>query len=331
MKKKVLMVGTGRWGSAFAIYLQRLGFELALVSHRLETQQAIERTQRSPYLPDYPFLAGTQSFLTFDYQAFPADIIFLSVPSQYLADSLAKLPKIPTAVPLVGINKGVNSESLQTIPEMVEKVFPDNPYCHLGGPCFPDGLLQPHAIAAETLAGKDPLIVEQLQNLLTSRSFRIYASDDVFGVAFLGALKNIFAIASGALSALKLNEEVFSILITRGMHEIKKLAESYQIKESTVYGLSGLGDLILTCYSAASSHNRNFGRAVVEQGSVDKVLAQMAPKVAEGYLTTQAVYRLNQQRGIESPIIDAVYQFLYHQQPLQDILQNLMQRPLKKE
>jgi len=329
--EKILIIGAGRWGSALGVYLQKKGFQVAMLCHSLSTQNQIRQKKTSPHLPNFPFQEGVQAFLNWDGQQFSPDLLLLCTPSKFLEETLASLPKFPKTLPIMGVNKGIGTSTLQTIPEMVKKKFPENPYLHLGGPCFPPGLLEEKSFVAETLACEDLNLASVWQKKISSPTFRIYISQDVLGVALLGAVKNIFAIASGALKAIHANEEAYSILITRGLHEISQLKHFYPIQDATIYGLSGLGDLVLTCYSPSSSHNVHFGELVVQLGGAEQAVAAMGNSVAEGYTTTKALHQKIQNTGVQMPIMEAIYRFLYENQPIYELLQSLMQRPLKKE
>ena len=144
-------------------------------------------------------------------------------------------------------------------------------------------------------------------------------------------MKNVFAIVAGIIQGCDLGEEAMSFFITRGMSEAKKLCQALKIEENTLYGLSGLGDVVLTCYSQKNSQNKNFGIQLGLGQRIEDTIKKMGDKVAEGYPTTEALYRLTEKYSIETPIIKTAYQTFYKGLPIQKALQILLNRPLKIE
>ncbi|MBL0691431.1 MAG: NAD(P)H-dependent glycerol-3-phosphate dehydrogenase [SAR324 cluster bacterium] len=328
---KVAVLGAGRWGSAFAIYLQRLNFSVTLYSYGEDSVRQIKGFGYSSYLPNYSFAKPINVYSDINRAVADQDLIVIAIPTPFLEDELANITNLSPKTIIIGISKGMVGKKLQLIPELVSDIFPKNSYFHLGGPCFPDGLLGKGAIASETLAGKDNKLALILQEKLSSASLRLYLSSDVKGVAFLGAVKNVFAIAAGVIEGAKLNDELRAILVTRGLTEITRLGKIFKVNPSTIYGLSGLGDLVLTCYSSQSSHNCRLGKLITEQGSVSRALELMGRSVPEGYFATKLLQQLAHKHNIDTPLIMAVYSLLYENKSVDKILISLMSRPLKKE
>jgi len=329
--QRITVLGSGRWGTAMAIYLSRKGLDVTLQCHLPEEYEQLTKTDLAPNLPDYSCDGKIRFVLDLNESIQDAQVIIVSTPVPFLPGLLDRIEQLPASTILVSINKGIERESLKTVPEIIAEYFPKNPLAHLGGPCFPDGLLSSTTPVAETLACKDEEIGQKLQELFSTSSFRVYRSHDLKGVALLGALKNIYAIMAGIADGQGMHEEVIAVLVTRGLAEMKRFCQAYDVSLETLYGLSGLGDLALTCYSLKSSHNKNFGRRLGLGETVEEVLSTMKGTIAEGYYTTKAVQKISEQLQIDLPICDMAYQVIYENKPIQEGLIELMSRPLKIE
>jgi glycerol-3-phosphate dehydrogenase (NAD(P)+) len=327
----ITVLGAGRWGTAMAIYLSRKDLSVTLQCHLQSEYDQLKTTDRAPNLPGFSCLGK----ITFEMDLFKslekADLVIVAIPVAFMRGVLARIQNLPSSTVIVSINKGIERESLQTVPEIVKEYFPDNSVAHLGGPCFPEGLLSETTPAAETLACENEALGAKLQELFSSPSFRVYRSLDLRGVALLGALKNIYAIIAGIADGIGLYEEVISVVVTRGLAEMKRFCLNQGISLDTLYGLSGLGDLALTCYSPKSSHNKNFGRRIGKGEKVADILASMGGTVAEGYYTTKAMWAISKRENIDLPLCKGVYQVIYENMSLKDSMMELMNRPLKVE
>ncbi len=327
----IAVIGAGRWGSAVAIFLAARGRAVRLWVREEEVAREIRERHTNPFLPGHAFPAELQATTSLQDAVRGADLVVLAVPAQFLRDVLARLASAQLACPILGINKGIEQESCATVPEIVREVLGSRPYAHLGGPCFPAGLLNPSTPVAETVASEDPGLARAVQELFAWRNFRPYRSADVRGVAMLGALKNVYAIGAGAAAGLGLGQESIAVLVTRALAELRRLALAMGIPETTVYGLSGVGDLILTCYSPTSSHNRAMGIALGQGRSIGEILAELGPRVAEGYYTAACVPQLVRRYEVQMPIAEGVHRVLYEGAKVTDILSEWMERPLKTE
>ena len=328
---KITILGAGRWGSAMSIYLSNLGPQIKICCHSLKTLEFIQKNDCSPYLKDFAFSNQIQA--TIDYQAATkdAELIILAVPVPFLRKIMVEIQTIKETAIFVAINKGIEEDSLKTVPQIVKEFFPLHSYAQLGGPCFPEGLISNSNPAAETLACEDEKLGFELQALFHSDWFRVYRSTDVEGVALLGAVKNVFAIGAGIVTGLGFSEESISVLITRGLAEMRRISKIYGIQQETLYGLSGLGDLVLTSYSQANSHNKNFGIQIGRGTSVEETTRLQENAIAEGFFTTRALWILGKKHQIDLPLINAIYQVLYEEKPVKECLIDLMSRPLKSE
>ena len=329
--QNITVLGAGRWGTAMAIYLSRKGLTVTLQCHLPEEYDQLSTTGIAPNLPAFNCDGNVIFELDLNKSLKDADIVIVAIPVAFMRGVLERIKGLSSKTVLLSINKGIERESLKTVPEIIEAFFPDNPVAHLGGPCFPEGLLSETTPAAETLACKDDALGQSLQELFAGPSFRVYRSNDVNGVALLGALKNIYAIIAGIADGLGMYEEVTSVLVTRGLAEMKRFCQHMHISFETLYGLSGLGDLALTCYSPKSSHNKNFGKRLGKGETIDEILSTMGGTIAEGYFTTKAVWEISQKFQIDLPLCNGIYQVIYNNKSLKEILRALMTRPLKVE
>lgn len=329
--QKITVLGAGRWGTAMAIYLSRKGLSVTLQCHLQEEYDQLIKTDIAPNLPGFSCDGKIAFEIDLNRALSDADVIIIAVPVAFMSSVLARIDQLQPDTVLLSINKGIERESLKTVPEIISTFFPNHSIAHLGGPCFPEGLLSERTPAAETLACKDDELGVALQEMFAGPSFRVYRSNDVKGVALLGALKNIYAIIAGIADGLGMYEEVTSVLVTRGLAEMKRFCQHMGISLETLYGLSGLGDLALTCYSPKSSHNKNFGKRLGKGETVDNILSTMSGTIAEGYYTTKAVWDIAQKNQIDLPLCNGIYQVIYKNKSLTEILTTLMTRPLKVE
>ena len=328
--KKIGVLGSGRWGTAMAIFLSQQGSEVTLWCYSDQEYQSLIKTDRAPNLPDYACSGKIKFTQDLHFACKEKDLLVISTPVPFLRHLLSQIQLDPAQV-IMTINKGIEQGSLQTVPELVKEYFPDQPLAHLGGPCFPEGLLSPSSPAAETLASEDQALAVRLQIFLNAPGFRVYRSSDLKGVAILGALKNVYAIIAGVAAGRGMYEEAFAVIVTRGLAEMRWLCEEMGISLETLYGLSGLGDLVLTCYSQSSSHNKNFGLRLGRGETAQEILDSMAGTIAEGYYTTKALYQYGQEKNIDLPLARTAYQVIYEGLPVSEALANLMDRPLKSE
>lgn len=261
-----------------------------------------------------------------------ADWVLLVVPTQRLRATLeAARPELPSAARLISACKGIEVDSLALVHEVIERVLGHEAArrtVHLSGPSFA------REVAANlptnlVVAARDNELCEAAQALVASERLRVYTSDDPVGVEVGGALKNVMAIAAGACAGLGFGFNAQAALVTRGLAEMTRLAVALGGQPHTLAGLSGLGDLILSC-SYPLSRNRELGLGVGRGGEVSAVLAGLTG-VAEGYATAKAVHRLAQLHSVELPIAEEVYQVLYENKPVLSAVSDLLARPLKKE
>lgn len=329
--KRITVLGAGRWGTAMAIFLSRKGLDVTLQCHLPEEFDQLRKTDTAPNLPGFSCEGRVNFELNLNASLENTQAVIFAVPVDFLRSVIALIEHLSEDVIIIGINKGIERKSLHTVPQIIREYFPKQPLAHLGGPCFPEGLLSERTPAAETIACENEEIGQLLQRLFSSPSFRVYRSLDLNGVALLGALKNIYAIIAGIADGMGMYEEVTAVIVTRSLAEMKRFCLHMDVSLETLYGLSGLGDLALTCYSPKNSHNKNFGKRLGQGEKVESILATMGGKIAEGYYTTKAVREISKRENIDLPLCRGLYQVIYENKSLQESLMELMTRPLKIE
>jgi glycerol-3-phosphate dehydrogenase (NAD(P)+) len=326
---KIAVLGAGAWGTALALQLAKNNhtvhlwdIDQVLLKH-LNEQRTNER-----YLPDIPLPEKLQIFFTIKDALAEADDILLVVPSHAFKSSLKTIkPYLNETSRLAWATKGLTQEN-QLLHEAVEEIIGPISMAVLSGPTFAKEVAKglPTAI---TVAAKQKAFAKQIATCLHSKTFRVYFSDDLIGVEIGGAVKNVLAIAVGIADGMGFGANARCALITRGLVELTRLGLALGGKQETFMGLSGMGDLILTC-TDNQSRNRRFGLAIGEGKDRQQALAEI-DQVVEGIGTTKAVYNLAKQKNIEMPITEQVYNILYQKVTPYDAVNALLSRSLKEE
>ncbi|HEY6722935.1 MAG TPA: NAD(P)H-dependent glycerol-3-phosphate dehydrogenase [Polyangiaceae bacterium] len=329
----VAVLGAGAWGTALATVLARSQARVWLHAYRADHARALERERENRrLLPGVALLPAVA--VTNDYQTALADAatVLLVVPTQTLRQTLehARPSLRPDAV-LVSACKGIETQSGRLVHQIVADVLgPDalERTVHLSGPSFAGEVARqtPTNLVA---ASRDSRLAEAVQALVATEWLRVYTSDDPIGVEVGGALKNVIAIAAGACVGLGLGYNAQAALVTRGLAEMTRLTLALGGQAQTLAGLSGLGDLILSC-TFAGSRNRELGVQVGRGVPLAEAFAALGG-VAEGYSTAKAVQAIASESGVDLPICDEVYQVLHRGKPVRAAVSDLMARPLKKE
>ena len=328
----VTVLGAGSFGTALAQLLARQGCQVRLWSRHAAQAEAINRTRHNP---DYcqAFTLHGNVHATHDLGAAlgGTDWIVSGLPSQALRQTLVAARPHLTPRPLVIGTKGIEGDTLMTMDEVTIDVLGAawQPWVvALSGPSFAHEIMLEHPTAV-VLACVDEALAHTVGMLLFCDYFRAYSSTDVVGVEMGGALKNVMAIAAGAISGLGMGENTRAAMITRGVAEISRLAVAKGGNPLTLLGLAGVGDLVLTCVGGLS-RNRAVGQALGEGKSVDVAVSGVR-QVAEGVRTAEAAYKLAQKLGVDAPITSAVYKVLYEGLPMRDAVLGLVRREPGRE
>lgn len=323
------MIGAGAWGTALALVAARAGREVVLWARNpaMAAEMASSRENRR-YLPGI-VLPETISPTDDRKQLATADAVLLVVPAQTVRSVAATFAEVlPVGCPLVICAKGIEHASGMLMSEVVTASLPAHPVAALSGPTFAAEVARglPTAVS---LACSDPGLAEQLATTLAGPAFRPYAGADVIGVEVAGALKNVIAIACGVVHGRELGQNARASLVTRGLAEIGRIAVAKGGRAATLMGLSGVGDLTLTC-STEQSRNYAFGAAIGRGLPVAEALAR-PDVVVEGVHTARAVPGLAKSLGIDMPIGEAVAAVLHHGAGIDEAIAGLLARPLRAE
>jgi len=319
------IVGGGAWGTALACLGRRAGRKVSLWSRDPAISRAIAQDRTNPvYLPDQSLDAGIEAAPALASLA-ECDVILLAAPAQAIRLLMSTLPG---RAPVVICAKGIERESGLLMPEVVGQVSPGRRFAVLSGPSFAEEALRglPTAVS---IATHDPTLGRALAEALAAGAFRPYWTSDVLGVALGGAVKNVLAIAAGIVEGRGLGENATAALITRGFAEMARLGQGMGARLETLTGLSGLGDLVLTCQGPLS-RNRSLGLALGK----GRTLAQHMEgrrQIIEGEATAPAVLARAARHNIEMPLCAAVDAILHKGANLDDAIRALLARPLRPE
>lgn len=318
------VIGAGAWGTALALAAARAGQNVRLWARDGAQVQAMRETGgNAKALPAVPLGSAILPTADLSEALSDAEAVLLVVPAQTLRQVLPQLaPHLAPRIPLVLCAKGIERDT-GLLPSDIARETTANPLLALSGPSFAAdvGRGLPTAVV---VGAQDEALAGEIARFMSSGSFRCYSSGDLRGVEAGGALKNVFALAAGAAAGAGLGASAQAALVTRGFVELRRLATRLGASPETIMGLSGLGDLLLTC-SSAQSRNFAYGLALGRGDSREGL------KLAEGVPTAGIAARLAAQHGIEAPIINAVTEILAGRLTIGDAVEALMTRPLKSE
>jgi glycerol-3-phosphate dehydrogenase (NAD(P)+) len=320
------IIGAGAWGTALAKTAARAGRQVVLYARDAEVVSAIKRERRNPrHLPEIELDRAIRPTGALE-EALATDAVLLAAPAQSVRTLYQSLPR--SAAPLVICAKGFESATGLRLSEVIGEVRPGAPVAALSGPNFAREVA--HGLpGATTLGCADPELCRALAEALSSPQLRVYRTSDMVGVEVGGAVKNVLAIAAGIVIGRGLGENARAALITRGLAELARLGEALGARRETLMGLSGLGDVLLSCMSL-TSRNMAFGHAI-GQGADPGTLRAKPGALAEGAFTAGAVVRLAARHRLDVPISAAVDAILESRIGVDDALDALMRRPLKPE
>ena len=319
------ILGGGVWGSALARILSQ--HKVIIYARDENIVKSINEHKINPKLKYSSFnenVSATSSLSDFTDITF----LFIALPAQKIREVFKEL-KINKIKNIILCSKGIEISSSKFLTEVINELTNYKTISVLSGPSFSSEVSQnlPTAVTLATEKKKD---FDKISELITSKNFRMYYSPDLIGTQIGGALKNIYAIASGIAEGLNLGENAKSALISRSFVEMTRFAEKFKANKNTLFGLSGLGDLILTCGSH-SSRNTQFGIKIASSKYENFSDLIQSQEVTEGYYTVEAVYNISKKNNIEMPIMESVYNILYNKYDLKEELIKLLNRPLKDE
>jgi len=331
--EKVVVLGAGSWGTALSIVLAENGHDCLLWSHRSDQANEIKiQHSNEKYLPGTVLPDTLTATSSLEEAANHGNIIVMAVPTKGIREVCRNLKEwIKEPVLFIHVSKGIEPDSLKRISEVIREEIPSHlieEVVVLSGPSHAEEVVLKHPTTV-TAACDNILYAEKVQDLFMHGYFRVYTNSDVIGVEIGGALKNIIALAAGITDGLGYGDNAKAALITRGLAEIARLGTKMGAKPLTFSGLTGIGDLIVTCTSV---HSRNWraGSMLGKGMKLEEVLDQMG-MVVEGVRTTKAAYQLSKFHDVPMPITNALYAVLFEQVNPKEAVDQLMDRGKKHE
>ena len=326
--KDIAIIGSGSWGIALAIHMARLGHNIKVWSYLEEEADLINNEKKCKFLPEIDLPENILATQSFDECIKDTDYIFHVTPSKVVRNTIKQYKEYVTDQPIIICSKGFELDTLYTLNEIIEEELPNNKVAVFSGPSHAEEVAK-EVPTAMVIASKDNDLLEELHEMLKNENLRIYLSNDVKGAEIGGSLKNIIAFCAGILVSLNLGDNSFAALLTRGLVEIAKLGEAMGANKETFYGLSGLGDLIVTCLSKYS-RNRKAGMLIGQGKSLEETKQEVG-MVIESIDNIEVAHKLSQIYKIDMPIVNTVYDILYNDLQPKDAVNILMTRDKKFE
>ncbi len=324
----IAIIGSGSWGVALAVHLASVGNNVKIWSFMEEERDLINNERKCKFLPGVELPENIMCSTDFEEVIKNSKMILHVTPSKFTRSTFRQYKEYVGNKPVIICSKGFEKETLETLDEVILEEMPTAKVGALSGPSHAEEV----SIAVPTalvIASKHQNILKMVQDAFMSEKMRIYTSNDVKGVELGGALKNIIAFCSGAAAGIGLGDNSFAALITRGLKEIVRLGVELGGKEETFYGLSGLGDLIVTCLSE-HSRNRKAGYLIGQGKSLEETKKEVG-MVIESVDNIEVAYELGKLHNIEMPIVETVYKVLYENLDPQEAVKSLMTRDRKTE
>ena len=323
------VIGAGTWGTALAVLLHNNGHETAVWSALPEEIEEMKQTRRHKNLPEITI--PEEIFLTADLETAmrEKDVLIMAVPSVFVRSTAARMkPFLKKGQLVVDVAKGIEEGTLKTLSQVIEEELPDAETAILSGPSHAEEVSRGLPTTCVVGAHRRET-AEYLQSVFMSPVFRVYTSPDMVGIEVGAALKNVIALAAGIADGLGYGDNTKAALITRGIAEITRLGIKMGGKEQTFVGLSGIGDLIVTCASM-HSRNRRAGILIGKGYTMDEAMKEVQ-MVVEGVYSAKAAKALAEAYGEEMPIVDQINQVLFEGKPAKDAVGDLMLRDKRIE
>ena len=326
--KNAAIIGSGSWGVALATHLASNGNNVKIWSFNEEEKKLINNERKCKFLPGVEVPDNIECYTDIEKAVDGADFILHVTPSKFTRETFVKYKEYVGNKPVIICSKGFEKETLKTLDEVILDELPTARVGVLTGPSHAEEV----AIAVPTvlvIASHDEEILHLIQDTFMSEKMRVYTSDDVKGVELGGALKNIIAFCAGVAAGIGLGDNSFAALVTRGLGEISRLGTKLGGKKETFYGLSGLGDLIVTCLSE-HSRNRKAGKLIGEGKTLEEAKKEVG-MVIESIDNIEVAYELGKIHNVYMPIVETVYQVIYEKLDPKEAVNNLMTREKKSE
>lgn len=326
--KNIAIIGSGSWGVALAVHLASVGNNVKIWSFMEEERDIINNEKKCKFLPGLNLPENIHCSTDFEEVIKGSELILHVTPSKFTRSIFKQYKQYVGNIPVIICSKGFEKETLETLDEVILEEMPEAKIGVLSGPSHAEEV-STGIPTALVIASKHQNILKKVQDIFMSEKMRIYTSNDVKGVELGGALKNIIAFCAGVAAGIGLGDNSFAALITRGLKEISRLGIELGGQEETFYGLSGLGDLIVTCLSE-HSRNRKAGKLIGQGMSLEDTKKEVG-MVIESIDNIEVAYELGKLHSIEMPIVETVYKVLYENLEPQEAVKKLMTRDKKME
>ncbi len=326
--KTIAVIGSGSWGVALSLHLANMGHTVKIWSFAEEEANLINQERKCKFLPEITLPENITCYTNFEQVIQDSDIILHVTPSKFVRNILKQYKHLVNNQPIVMCAKGFEKETLYSLDQIIEEELPNKPYAVLSGPSHAEEVSK-QIPTAMVVAAKEESLQEEIRSIFMNEKMRIYTSFDIKGVELGGALKNIIAFCAGIAAELGLGDNSFAALITRGLTEISRLGVKLGGKQETFYGLTGLGDLIVTCLSE-HSRNRRAGK-LIGAGKTIEETRQIVGMTIESIDNIEVAYELSNIHEVDMPIVHAVYDVLYNGLAPSKAVNMLMTRDKKCE
>lgn len=326
--KNISIIGSGSWGVALATHMARLGHNIKIWSFMKDEADLINNERKCKFLPNIELPENIIATQSFEECVKGSDYIFHVTPSKVVRNTVKQYKEFVDNQPIIMCSKGFEMDSLSTLDEIIAQELPNCPVAVFSGPSHAEEVSK-EVPTAMVLASKNNRLLSELQEFLMNENMRVYLSNDVKGVELGGALKNIIAFCAGILVGMELGDNSFAALLTRGLTEIARLGKALGGNVETFHGLSGLGDLIVTC-SSQFSRNRKAGMLIGEGKTIEETRQEVGMTI-ESIDNIEVAYKLGKMYGIDMPIVNSVYDVLYNGLQPREGVKRLMMRDKKFE
>ena len=328
--KKVAVIGSGSWGTAISVVLATNGHSVYLWSYfKEESEQLSKDRENKAFLPGVILPENVTCTPSMEEAVSDADLVVLASPSHTVRNvSKSLAPYLKKNQPLLNIAKGLETDTQLRLSEVIRQEIPENPIAVMSGPSHAEevGRFLP---TTNVVASEDESLLTFIQDIFMNKVFRVYTNPDLIGVEVGGALKNVIALCAGISDGCGFGDNTKAALMTRGITEIARLGVAMGASSTTFFGLTGIGDLIVTCTSM-HSRNRRAGILIGQGKSLEETLSEVK-MVVEGVKTTEAAYALAKKLGISMPIVEQMHAVLFEGHDPKTAAQELMQREKKSE
>lgn len=326
--KNIAIIGSGSWGVALGVHMARLGHNIKIWSFLEEEANLINNEHKCKFLPEINIPNNIMATQNFEKCLEKADYVFHVTPSKAVRETVKNYKKYINGKPIIMCSKGFEKETGKTLIDILNEEIPNAKVAVFSGPSHAEEVSK-EIPTAMVLASKDTELLNELQNILMNENLRIYLSNDIKGVELGSSLKNIIAFCAGTLISLNLGDNTFVALITRGLCEISRLGVALGGQKDTFYGLSGLGDLIVTC-SSEFSRNRKAGILIGAGKTIEETRKEVGMTI-ESIDNIEVAYKLGKQYNVDMPIVNTVYDVIYNNLNPREAVAKLMTRDKKYE